>query len=195
MEPGCLFENVLCHPNKSYAGHKRGSVMKPNSTVLLVENNPDDARLAELAFERAKLQHLLMVVPDAFEAGKYLTGKGRYTDRQRFPFPKLILLDLGLPGMSGFDFLVELRRDPHLKAVPVTVLSGSDYLRDVTKAYQLGANSFLLKPTQLGKFADALKETTEFWLDGKRHAISSVYLQTPARATQMVYAGNPKSEL
>jgi len=169
--------------------------MKPNSTVLLVENNPDDARLAELAFERARLPHSLMVVADAIEARNYLKGKGRYSDRNRFPFPKLILLDLGLHGVSGFEFLEEMRQDDDLKTLPVTVLSGSDYLRDVTKAYQLGANSFLVKPSQLGKFAAALKEATEFWLDGMRPTVPCVYLQTPGQSTPMVGAGNPKSHI
>lgn len=166
--------------------------MKPSGTVLLVENNPDDARLAQLAFERAKLTHSLLFVGDALEATNYLKGRGRYADRKRFPFPKLILLDLGLPGVSGFEFLQQLRMDPESKALPVTVLSGSDCLRDVTKAYELGANSFLVKPSELSKFAAALKETTEFWLDGKRFAAPSLYSQTPGPVAQATGPGHPK---
>ena len=151
----------------------------PKSTVLLVENNPDDARLAELAFEKAQVPHLLVIVSDALEATRYLKGAGRYADRERFPVPRLVLLDLGMPGVSGFEFLEQLREDPESKSLPVVVLSGSDYLRDVTRAYQLGANSFLVKPSELGKFAQAMKETTEFWLDGKVLRSAPVFLQMP----------------
>src|SRR5579864_3860603 len=156
----------------------------PKSTVLLVENNPDDARLAELAFEKAQVPHLLVIVSDALEATLYLKGKGRYADRDRFPFPRLVLLDLGMPGVSGFEFLERLRQDPESSSLPVVILSGSDYLRDVTRAYQLGASSFLVKPSQLGKFAQAIKETTEFWLDGKVLRSAPVFLQMPGDFAQ-----------
>jgi two-component system response regulator len=153
--------------------------MSPKSTVLLVENNPDDARLAELAFERARVPHVLFVVENGLQAMDYVKGRGRFADRSKYPFPKLILLDLGMPGISGFELLKQLRTDAISRHLPVTVLSGSDYLGDVTKAYQLGANSFLLKPSELGKFAAALKEVTEFWLGGKPQTIAPVYLQMP----------------
>ena len=148
-------------------------------TILLVENNPDDALLVELAFERAKIPHHLQVVTDAIEALNYIRGRSRYCDRDRFPFPKLVLLDLGMPGISGFELLEQMRADQASKHLPVTVLSGSDYLRDVTRAYQLGANSFLVKPSQLQKFTAALKETVQFWLGGGRPASTLVYLRTP----------------
>jgi len=135
-----------------------------NCTVLLVENNPDDARLVEIAFERADLKHCLVVMTGGLEALDYVKGRGAYADRERHPLPNLILLDLGLPGLSGLELLEELRRHPNAKKVPVTVLSGSNFLRDVTKAYQLGANSFLVKPSDLRKFTQAIKETIDFWL-------------------------------
>ena len=165
---------VLCRPRNTNVLAKH---MKYNSIVLLVENNPDDARLAELAFEKSKTPHALFIVSDAVEATRYLKGFGRYGDRQRFPFPRLILLDLGLPGMSGFEFLEQLRKDPHTRSLSVTVLSGSDYLRDVTRAYQLGANSFLVKPSDLGKFAEAIRDTIGFWLEGKSGSSRSAFLQ------------------
>lgn len=153
--------------------------MDRSSIVLLVENDPDDARLAELAFERARIPHRLLLISDALEACNYLAGKRPYDDRERFPLPKLILLDLAMPGMNGFELLEHLRGEPGSKLVPITILSGSDYLRDVTRAYQLGANSFLVKPSSLAQFSAALKETVEFWLEGNRTACAPVYLQMP----------------
>ena len=152
-------------------------------TILLIENNSDDALLVELAFERAKIPHRLVVVTDATEGLNYIKGSGRYGDRERFPFPKLVLLDLGLPGISGFELLEQMRADSVAAHLPVTVLSGSDYLRDVTRAYALGANSFLVKPSHLQKFTDAIKETVQFWLGDGARASSLLYLKTPAHPT------------
>ena len=162
-------------------------------TILLVENNPDDARLVELIFERAKIPHRLMVVGDAIEALNYIKGRSRYSDRDRFPFPKLVLLDLGMPGINGFDLLQQIRADPISKNLPVTVLSGSDYLRDVTRAYQLGANSFLVKPSELRKFTAAIKETVQFWLNGGRGASPLVYLRMPEMRSGDLGNFNPEN--
>ena len=88
--------------------------MHRRSTVLLVENNSDDARLAELAFEKAGLDVFLMILPDGLAAIDYLTGKREYADRQRFPLPKLVLLDLAMPGVDGFEVLQLLRSHKQL---------------------------------------------------------------------------------
>ena len=135
--------------------------MQTSCTVLLVENNADDARLAELAFERAQLRHLLVCVEDGLLAMDYLKGRGKYADRQKFPPPQYILLDLGMPGLSGFEFLEQLRQDPDLRAVPVTILSGSNYSPDVKRAYELGVKSFLEKPSNLADFSAALRNMME----------------------------------
>ena len=132
--------------------------MNMTGTVLLVENNADDARLAQLAFERAQVRFALMIVADGSEAMDYLKGRGRYSDRERFPFPKYIFLDLGMPGLSGFEMLEQLRGDPELQNVPITILSGSNHSPDVKRALELGAKSFLEKPSDLRKFSEAIKE-------------------------------------
>jgi CheY-like chemotaxis protein len=160
--------------------------METKCTVLLVENNPDDARLAQLAFEKAQITHSLNLVANAVQAIDYLNGRGMYSDRERFPLPKLVLLDLGLPGVSGFELLDHLRHDPELKNLPVTVLSGTDSLRDVTRAYQLGAKSFLVKPSDLGEFARGLKETTDFWLGDRKWRVPSVFLQLPPQGSARI---------
>jgi CheY-like chemotaxis protein len=130
-------------------------------TVLLVENDEDDARLAQLAFERAKLHHRLVTVADAAEAMDYLTGKGAYGERDKHPVPHLILLDLAMPGVSGLEFLGQLRREASLQHIPVTILSGSNYSPDLEKAYALGAKSFLEKASDLSKFGAAIKRIVE----------------------------------
>jgi CheY-like chemotaxis protein len=154
-------------------------MIQASTTVLLVENNSDDARLVELAFERAEVTHSLMVLTKALDAMDYLRGKGRYAERCRFPLPKLILLDLGMPGVSGFAMLEQLQMDPVLRGLPVTVLSGSNYLRDVNRAYQLGAKSFLVKPSDFEAFSAAIKETLDFWLSGRLFTGPPIYLQMP----------------
>lgn len=155
-------------------------IMEPICTVLLVENNPDDVRLVELAFEKGRVRHCLRAVNNGLQAMDYLAGRGRYADRESFAVPKLILLDLGMPGASGFELLEWLQGEPELRNVPVTVLSGSNYLRDVTRAYQLGAKSFLVKPSDLGKFASAIRETTDFWLEGGNSRVTPIFLQIPS---------------
>jgi len=164
-------------PKGSSAGSAGGVMIQKKCTVLLVENNADDARLVEIAFERAELKHRLIVVSDGLEALDYVKGRALYGNRERYPLPNLILLDLGLPGLSGFELLEQLRRQPKTKDVPITVLSGSMFVRDVTKAYQVGANSFLVKPSDLRKFTAAIKETIDFWLGGTRLPRPPAFLQ------------------
>jgi CheY-like chemotaxis protein len=170
-----------CAIHKATNAASGGGVMtRKKCTVLLVENNPDDARLVEIAFERAELKHCLIVLEDGLQALDYIKGRAPYADREKYPLPSLILLDLGLPGLSGLELLQQLRLQPKTKDVPITVLSGSNFLRDVTKAYQLGANSFLVKPSDLKKFTAAVKETVDFWLGTTRFPRTPVYLQMPA---------------
>ena len=140
--------------------------MQQNGTVLLIENNPDDARLAQIAFERAHLGHLLNIVADGAEAISYLKAEGAYADRAGQPLPKLILLDLGMPGVSGLEVLELLQREPELRRIPVTVLSGSNYSPDLERAQELGAKSFLEKPTDMRKFTGAIKELVDAWVGG-----------------------------
>ena len=93
--------------------------------------------------------------------------------------PGLVLLDLAMPGVNGFEFLKLLRREKELKDLAVTVFSGSNHSPDVNRAYLLGANSFLVKPIEFMKFAAAIKETVEFWLAEGGQARVPVYMQKP----------------
>jgi CheY-like chemotaxis protein len=120
--------------------------MSERALILLVEDNADDAALLRRAFIKARVMNPLHLARTGEEAIAYLGGSGRYANRSEFALPSLVLLDLKMPGMDGFDVLRWIRQDPTLKALRVVVLSSSDDMRDVNTAYKLGANSFLIKP-------------------------------------------------
>ena len=133
-------------------------------TFLIVEDNDDDAALLRRAFTKSKLLNLIHFVRTADEAVSYLLGTGKYNNRAEYPFPSLILLDLKLPGMSGHDFLKWIREHPQVRGLRVVVLSGSDDMRDVSLAYKLGANSFLIKPADFDRFVEISAALGGFWL-------------------------------
>jgi len=133
-----------------------------SNTILLVEDSRDDVFLTRLAFEQAGITHRLVVVSNGEQAVQYLNGEGPYADREQFPLPRPILLDLAMPRMTGFDFLVWLRQEPELKDLPVIVLTGSLNPADVEQA---GATCFLAKPTGLTEWAAALAKICAFRLE------------------------------
>ncbi len=138
--------------------------MESSGAVLLVEDDPNDAILIRHAFRSARLSNRLVVLSDGRQAVRYLSGEGPYRDREQYPIPVMILLDLDLPELNGFQFLEWLRGEPELSRLPVIVLTGSTFSPDVKLAYTLGANSFLVKPTHAGDFATMLKTTADYWL-------------------------------
>src|SRR6266446_3785564 len=101
--------------------------MTDRATVLLAEDDPDDVLLAQIAFEKARLANPLQVVRDGEEAIAYLQGEGRYGDRHCFPLPMLLLLDLKMPRVNGFQVLEWLREHPRLYRLPVAVMTSSDH--------------------------------------------------------------------
>ncbi len=131
----------------------------------MAEDSPDDVLLVRRAFKKLAIDQRLVVANNGGSALDYLEGKGLYANRAKFPLPKLILLDLDLPRVSGFQVLDWVRRNPDLRHIPVIVLTGSVYSPDVTRAYQLGANSFLTKPADLTEFTSVVKEMARFWLN------------------------------
>lgn len=125
-------------------------------TVLLVEDNPGDALLIQRAFRKANLSNPIQIVKDGEEAVAYLAGQNIYADRGRWPLPGLILLDLKLPRKSGFEVLAWLRQQLELKHLPVVVLTASKAPADLKRAYDLGANSYLVKPVTSEALLDVL---------------------------------------
>ena len=119
--------------------------MKDSGPILLVDDNRDDAFMLTYALKHAGIPNPVEFVHDGEQAIKYLKGEGAYADRIRFPIPELVLLDLQMPCVTGFEFLEWLRREPGLRHLPVIVLATINSAEDVLRAYQLGANAFLGK--------------------------------------------------
>ncbi len=129
--------------------------------ILLVEDNPVDARLLQAYFCEAADRYNLHVVQSGEEALSFLYHGVEFTNAPR---PDVVLLDLHLPEMTGFDVLAAIKNHQHLKDVPVIVLTGSTAEEDVQRAYSLQANCYLTKPTDPDDFAALMKTVDEFWL-------------------------------
>jgi CheY-like chemotaxis protein len=132
--------------------------------ILLVEDDPDDVALIQRAFQRAGSTAPMNVVQDGEEAVAYLSGTGEYGDRASHPMPVLVLLDLKLPRRSGLDVLRWLRAEPALRRLPVVVLTSSRESADVGKAYDCGANSYLVKPVSPDQTRQLAHALGLYWL-------------------------------
>jgi two-component system response regulator len=127
----------------------------PEMEILLVDDDPDDVTLALRALDRQHLANRVHVERDGEAALAYLRDMAR---------PRLVLLDLKLPKVSGLDVLAEVRRDPRLKTLPVVILTSSREEPDVARAYDLGANSYIVKPVDFEQFLRAVSEVGLYWL-------------------------------
>lgn len=139
--------------------------------ILLVEDNPGDVRLTREALRDAKVHNQMHVVGDGVEALAYLRRTGPYAQANR---PDLILLDLNLPRMNGFEVLDAIKGDDDLKQIPVVILTTSQSEEDIVRGYKLRANAYVTKPVDLDQFIKMIKAIEDFWLeivklpDGKR---------------------------
>ncbi len=131
--------------------------------ILVVEDDADDVVLLKVAFEGAHIGEALQVVGDGEEAVAYLLGQGAYADRARHPLPSLILLDLKLPRKSGLEVL-EWRRQAGLWRIPVIVLTSSQSSADIARAYELGANSYLVKPLSSEAQLKMVETIGAYWI-------------------------------
>ena len=136
----------------------------PPHPILLVEDTRDDVLLIQRAFRKATLNVRMHVVNDGEAAVDYLAGNGTYADREQHPLPMLVLLDLKLPRRSGFDVLTWIRQQPLLKRLPVVILTSSEQMQDVNRAYDLGANTYLLKPVEFDSLKEMVKTLDLYWL-------------------------------
>ncbi len=133
-------------------------------TILLVEDNADDAALTLRAFEKHDLADAVVHVDDGELALDYLFGTGAYQGRQDLEQPTMMLLDLKLPKVTGIDVLERVRADARTRHLPVIVLTSSDEERDILACYERGANSFVRKPVDYARFMDAAKQLGLYWL-------------------------------
>src|SRR5438477_11405269 len=149
---------TLAEPNPVSA------LKREESVILLAEDRQDDVMIIRRAFAKSKLLNPLHVVSDGDEAISYLQGEGKYANRDEFPLPSLLLLDLKMPRRDGFEVLEWIRKQPSLSALRVIVLTTSDEIRDVNKAYTMGANSFLVKPVDFAAFVEVTRALKGYWL-------------------------------
>jgi CheY-like chemotaxis protein len=138
--------------------------MSEQVDVLLVEDNPHDAELALHAFHKHADGAKVQLVREGAEALEFLACTGRYAQRDAQQAPRLILLDLKLPFADGHYVLRQIRSNPQTKATPVVVLSSSREPRDIFQSYQLGVNSYIVKPVDYEEFSDMIRTLTKYWL-------------------------------
>jgi two-component system, chemotaxis family, response regulator Rcp1 len=134
--------------------------------ILLVEDNPGDVRLTQEALRDAKVRNNMIVVGDGLEAMAFLKQENEYAN---VVCPDLILLDLNLPRMNGFEVLKAIKEDDSLKCIPVVVLTTSQAEQDIIRSYSLYANAFVTKPVDLEQFIDVIKAIEGFWLEIVRY--------------------------
>ena len=133
-------------------------------TVLLVEDNPTDMELTLLALESGKLANHIDVVRDGAEALEYLFRDGTYADRPVENEPRVVLLDIKLPLINGIDVLRRLKENEETRHLPVVMLTSSAEDRDLAECYKLGANSYIVKPVDVDKFFEAMRQVGLYWL-------------------------------
>lgn len=157
--------------------------MPSDRYILLVEDDPNDILLIERAFRKAGLRHLLKVAEGGEQAVAYISGQGGYANRERFPMPFLVLLDLKMPGTDGFEVLQWIRAEPGCKRLLVVVLTSSNLQADVDRAYELGANSYLVKPVEFNQMHNLLQRFEVYWAEINR-APSRPSAAEPASASE-----------
>ncbi len=140
--------------------------MRVTHTILLVEDSPVDILLMQRAFRNETFANTsLQIVRDGDAAVFYLNGDAEYSDRARYPLPTIILLDLKLPRRSGHEVLAWLKQHPELKRLPVVILTSSRQTLDVDRAYDLGVNSYLVKPVGFASLLEMMNTFSKYWLN------------------------------
>ena len=132
--------------------------------ILLVEDNPQDLELAQRALRKARLANRIQVARDGAEALEFIFCEGAFSSRRIDDTPKVILLDLKLPKVDGLEVLQRIKSDPRTKAIPVVILTSSKEQNDVVESYQLGVNSYIVKPVNFEGFLEAVQQLGVYWL-------------------------------
>ena len=132
--------------------------------IFLVEDNPNDLELALHALRKRKVANNIKVARDGAEAIEYLFGEGQYAGRDVRQTPNLMLLDLKLPLVDGLEVLARVKSDPRTRHIPVVVLTSSREERDLVESYQLGVNSYIVKPVNFDQFSAAIEQLELYWV-------------------------------
>ena len=136
----------------------------PDSAILIVDDNPDDRLLIRRALEASHVANEIAMAHDGEEALEFIFAKGKYASRDAAALPRVILLDLRMPKIDGFQVLKELRSHEQTRSIPVVVLTSSDEERDMVESYRFGANSYVRKPVKFNEFATAVKDLGLYWM-------------------------------
>ncbi len=161
--------------------------------VLLVDDSENDALLMSTIFRKAGFSQPLQFARNGEEAIAYLHGDGRYSDRKQFPFPTTVLLDLNMPRKNGFEVLEWLRSQPSLKRLRVYILSASGRAEDIERAYDLGANSYLVKPSNLDGLMHMAKCLIDWLQLGHFAPLNAERESRPAFALDRIASGRTRS--
>lgn len=132
--------------------------------VLIVEDNPQDLELTLRALRRSHIANNIVSVGDGDEALDFLFARGRYSDRNGDEVPRVVFLDLKLPKVDGFEVLREMRNDPRTRTIPVVVITSSAEERDRIATYDIGANSYVVKPIEFDSFTKTMSDVGFYWL-------------------------------
>lgn len=136
----------------------------PDKKILLIEDNPDDEALTLRAFNKNNIMNDVVVAHDGVEALDYLFARGAHAGRDVRDLPALTLLDLKLPKVDGLEVLKQVRANPLTQTLPVVILTSSKEEQDLMNGYRLGANSYIRKPVDFGKFIEAVRQLGLYWL-------------------------------
>jgi two-component system response regulator len=138
--------------------------METDVEILLIEDNVDEAQLVIRSLKKNNLANRLLHIDDGEEALDFIFARVNYADRKSKPLPSLILLDLKLPKVDGMEILKQIKSDPVTRAIPVVILSSSAVQHDVVRCYELGANSYVVKPVSFDALGEVLKGLGTYWL-------------------------------
>lgn len=138
---------------------------KKSVPILIADDDEDDRDMIVDAFRESRLLNNILSVKDGEELMDYLNHRGKFADPEKHPLPGLILLDLNMPRMDGREALREIKTDPHLRQIPVVVLTTSQAEEDIFRTYDLGVNSFITKPVSFEALVKVLKTLGHYWFD------------------------------
>jgi CheY-like chemotaxis protein len=138
--------------------------MTPSNVLLHVEDDPNDVLLLQRAFRKAGVTLNIQAVSDGDKAVAYLSGADAFADREKFPMPAIALLDLKMPRKSGLEVLAWIRSEEKLRRLVVVIFTSSKHDEDVRRAYELGANSYLVKPVGFDMLVDLARSVHHYWL-------------------------------
>jgi CheY-like chemotaxis protein len=161
----------------------KDGAMPNEPAILLVEDEATDALLIQRAFQKTGLPHRLKIVRDGNQAIQYLSGQGPYGNRERFPLPFLVLLDLKMPGTDGFGVLQWARAEPGLKRLLIVVLTSSALQSDIDRAYEAGANSYMVKPLEFEQMVHLIQRFEIYWTEINRTPSTPAPVKTARRET------------